>query len=480
MTDTYIQGKHDHVHSPNRFAVIPTSEKLSANERFSGKGIRIAFLDSGFFPHPDIIDRVAAFHDISGEDRSLNSILEPKAHHWHGTQTVVSCAGDGSLSGGFYKGLAHRAELVLVKVSEKGRIGDEQIEKGLEWMIANRERLGIRILNISLGGDLERPTSESKINQLTEKLVEAGVVVTVAAGNAETCTLPPASAPSAITVGGYSDENQFDASRFDLYHSAYGKTSDGNTKPELVAPAMYVAAPILPGTPDYTSAEILSMLSAAPDYSLPLLGQEFWADAGLEPSVLSSDPTVVRQTVENELKRRKIVATHYQHVDGTSFAAPIAASLVAQMLEANTELTPAAVKNILISTAEKIGNGPAIRQGFGIMNARAAVERSAKEDHSLEPSVFTAPQYAAGSVVFTFHDDNAKSVCLVGDMNGWNSKADKFEKMANGLWKLCLAIDADKRYRYKLVIDESRWSEDPSHEMKEDDGFGGFNSILET
>src|SRR4030095_1901395 len=68
MLDT-IDTKHDHGHGQNRFAVIPTSDKLGVNPQYSGRGIRIAFLDSGFYPHPDFARRVIAFHDIAGEDR---------------------------------------------------------------------------------------------------------------------------------------------------------------------------------------------------------------------------------------------------------------------------------------------------------------------------------------------------------------------------------------------------------------------------
>lgn len=34
------------------------------------------------------------------------------------------------------------------------------------------------------------------------------------------------------------------------------------------------------------------------------------------------------------------------------------------------------------------------------------------------------------------------------------------------------------RYRYKLLIDGAWWTEDTSHGLKEEDGFGGFHSIL--
>src|SRR5262245_25229485 len=123
--------KHDHGHEPNRFAVIPTAEKLNADPRFAGRNVRVAFLDSGFYPHPDFADRVVAFHDISGEEKSLSQIITAVDHHWHGTQTVTACAGDGSLSRGVYSGLAFEAELVLLKVSHRGRIGDAEIESGL-------------------------------------------------------------------------------------------------------------------------------------------------------------------------------------------------------------------------------------------------------------------------------------------------------------------------------------------------------------
>ncbi len=282
---------------------------------------------------------------------------------------------------------------MLVKVSRTGKIGDAEIEAGLRWVIANRERHGIRILNISLGGDCDLPTADSTINVLVEDLVSSGVVVTVAAGNsADARSGPPASAPSAITVGGYSDENKFSSAEFDLYHSSHGATADGLIKPELIAPAMFVAAPILPDTPDYEAAELLSMLVSAPDYAFGPLIEENWKAAGLDADVLRMDRESARQIVEFALHRRKVVATHYQHVDGTSFAAPITASVVALMLEANPDLTPAAIKNILVSTASRLTGRPAIRQGFGVINATMAVEMAARETHHLEKEHYHPPR----------------------------------------------------------------------------------------
>jgi serine protease AprX len=471
MKDT---EQHNHTHAQNRFAVIPTAEKLNADRRFAGRGVTIAFLDSGFYPHPDIVDRIVAFHDVTGTEKALLA-TEPKAHHWHGTQTVVSCAGNGSLSDGTYRGLASESDLVLIKVSENGRITDQSIENGLIWVIENRERFGIRVLNMSLGGDAELPTAES----LTQQLIDDGVVVTVAAGNsADLCSIPPASCPHVITVGGYSDENRFEADSFELYHSSFGTTADGLVKPELIAPAMYVAAPILPGTAEYDSAEALAELAAAPDYGLRILLKKLCERAGVGPDVHELADPDARQTIERELSRRKIVATHYQHVDGTSFAAPITASVAAQMIEANPKLTPAAIKNILISTASRLGGHPHIRQGFGIVNAALAVEKAVGETHFTEQEHYFPPRIERSRILFSYHDDDASEVTLCGDFNDWKPSANRCHKNGDGLWHTEITCQPAGKYRYKFLVDGTRWTEDPSHGLKEDDGLGGLNSIL--
>jgi serine protease AprX len=221
------------------------------------------------------------------------------------------------------------------------------------------------------------------------------------------------------------------------------------------------------------------MLEAAPDFSFDVLLAEFWQDAGLTRDVLSLDTESARNAVGTSIRGRKIIAAHYQHVDGTSFAAPITASVIAQMLEANPLLSPAAIKHILITTAERIRSDRAIRQGYGVLNAKRAVELAASEKHTGDNKGFKAPVRIGEMVEFTFHDDHASSVNLVGDFNEWNRGSVPLKRTSNGIWTTSIQINGTQRLRYKLLIDNERWTEDPTHGMKEEDGFGGFHSVLE-
>jgi serine protease AprX len=474
-------SNHNHQHAPNRFGVIPTPVRLNANPEYTGKGVTVAFLDSGFYPHPDLVDRVIAYEDLTRERRDLFSTEPVESWQWHGTQTSVVAAGNGQLSNGVYRGLAHEAELVLVKVSERGRITEEHIAAGIHWVIANRERHNIRVLNISLGGDEDVPFSRSVVDQAAEEAISHGIVVVAAAGNSGAegrHSIPPANSPSVITVGGYTDHNRLNGTELDLYHSNFGMTADGTVKPEIVAPAMWVAAPILPGTRFYERAEALSRMAVAVDYELRDFAWELKHTAEIPEQVAKADATAIRAYVEAALQQEKIVAAHYQHVDGTSFAAPIVTSVVAQMIQANPSLTPGAIKNILVSTADRIVSEPVIRQGYGVVNAWRAVELAKTESHALNVVGCKPPRVENGRLMFVFHDDSAQNVSVAGDFNDWNHDATPLKRNSSGLWLTEIAIPRAGRFEYKFIINGRRWIEDPSNGMKAPNNYGGLNSVL--
>jgi serine protease AprX len=499
MNITAYRNQHEHSHSQNRFAVLPTPLRLAGDAARTGRGVTIAFLDSGFYPHPDLTEpanRIAAFVDLADPGASLNADVEPNSWDWHGTQTAVVATGNGHLADGVYRGLASEARVILVKVSEQGRITERNIARGIRWVIENRERYNIRIISVSLGGDVDAPYQENIVDQAAEEAVRQGLVVIAAAGNSGNAEnhvpVPPANSPSVITVGGYDDNNRISSPSLDLYWSSFGPTADGFIKPEILAPAIWVAAPILPGSSFYDQAEALSQIAYAPDYLLNSmvrltdqpdyllsgLASELWQKAGLPNTFRHEQLDAIRALAESRLRESKVVATHYQHVDGTSFAAPIVASVVAQMIEANPALTPAAVKHILISTADRIPGAPVMRQGYGVLNARRAVEEAAREHHTDEVCYFYPPHIEAGNLVFNYHDDYAVSVALAGDFNGWNPAHTPFTKLTTGAWRAEIKPPAPGRYHYKFIINQIRWIDDPGNAMKVPDNYGGLNSVI--
>jgi serine protease AprX len=374
--------------------ILPTPVRLGASDQFKGRGVTIAFLDSGFYAHPDLTrprDRIRRYLDVNNPRARRTDLDTPDESSWHGMMTSVVACGNGCLSGWLYRGLASEARLVLVKVGSARRIVHDDIRRGLEWVIRNRARYDIRVVNVSCGGDYEASYLTDGLSQAADRATREGILICAAAGNLGNHprhpVIPPGSAPSVLTVGGLDDKNRLAFSGYDMYHSSYGPTVDGLQKPEVIAPGIWVAAPILPGTPTAAQAALLSLLAAAPDAALP---GTIAAHPGVDPALeaaLHLEPALIRQLVDVKLRDNRVISGHYKHVDGTSFAAPIVSSIAGQMIQANPGLTPQQTKLILIRTARRMATVDVDRQGWGVVNPRRAVE----EALALRPRAKAAP-----------------------------------------------------------------------------------------
>lgn len=361
--------------------VLSTPLRLDADDRFTGRGVTIAFLDSGFYPHVDLTspsNRIVGYRNLLEADGELGSLFQPDVASWHGMMTSVVAAGNGSLSNGFYRGIAQHADVVLVKLARTGRITEENIQEGLEWVLANRVRFGIRIVNISAGGDYEQSYLHDPLSLTVERCVAEGITIVCAVGNAGHMpnhpVFPPASAPSCIAVGGLDDNNSMNRAKRGMYRSSYGPTPDGLQKPEVIAPSIWVPAPILPNTPTAKEAALLDMLDRSSDAELHSIIRENAGVDGELDAALDRPVHSIRQIITLKIQRENVITKHYKYVDGTSFSAPIVSSVVAQMLEANPNLTPPQIKRILISTAERLPHYEVDRQGWGVIDPRRAVE----------------------------------------------------------------------------------------------------------
>jgi serine protease AprX len=378
--------RHDPDLGPGQ-TILPTHLRLGASERQLGRRITIAFLDAGFYAHPDLVEpqrRILHYVDITRPGARLRDLERPDESSWHGMMTSVVACGNGRLSGGLYRGLAPEARLVLVKVGSARRVRHDDIRRGLEWVIRNRRRYGIRIVNVSCGGDYVGSYLEDTLSRAAERATREGILVVAAAGNVGHvpghAVLPPASAPSVLTVGGLDDKNRLSFAGYDMYHSSYGPTVDGLQKPEVIAPGIWVAAPILPGTPTAAQAALYARAAGTPDARLREVVR---AQQGVDPDLdaaVGLELPLLRQLLAVKIRGGNVISGAYKHVDGTSFAAPIVASVAAQMLEANSRLKPLEVKRLLIATARRLPHVDVDRQGWGVVDPEAAVHAAERRE----------------------------------------------------------------------------------------------------
>jgi serine protease AprX len=342
------------------FGALPTPLRLHADPRFRGRGVTLALVDAAFFPHADLVrprNRIRAWVDAGrepvrvrrfgpGETPSWPGSDALDAGQWHGLMTSSVAAGNGHRSQGFYRGLAPEADLVLVQVrDDAGQIANAAIARALDWLRWEGPTLGVRVVNLSLGGDPVTPLHPNAVDLAVDALTAKGISVVVAAGNDGARRLvPPGTAPAAVTVGGLDDRNTLSHEERQLWHSNYGDSAEGAAKPEIVAPSLWVVAPVLPGTALEREAEGLFARRARGDAS-----------------------------AEARLRELRMVTPHYQHVEGTSFAAPAAAGVVACMLEASPGLRPARVRELMLASAHPVPGAARERQGAGAVDAGRAV-----------------------------------------------------------------------------------------------------------
>jgi serine protease AprX len=476
-------GPYFPVKSADDFLILPTGLRLDADSRYTGKGVTICFIDSGFYPHPDLTaykNRIKKIVDITNPKRSREYFSQPHPESWHGTMTSVVCAGDGYLSNGLYKGIACEAELVLLKVqNDAGHITTENIVKALEWVLKNHKKYGIRIVNMSLGDDESISYKQSEIDKRAEQLIETGITVVAAVGNDENGTIkPPANSPHVIATGGIDDGNKL-AEENKAYHSSYGETIDGLMKPELVAHAIWIAAPILPGTKEQQESAVLHHLLQTADNDLVSGLKENQEKIQVGETVSgSNDVTFIREAVINRIQSCKYISPHYMHVDGTSFAAPVVSSVIAQMLEINPHLNPSMIRELLFTSAKRINSIAAERQGFGVIRPRKAILRILKREVIMKPHTSPYINSRQKTIEFYVRHDCASQISLAGSFNHWAQDVLLMEPGKNGLWKIKIPMLPAGKYHYKFFVDDRMWLEDVDNPYREPDGFHGFNNIL--
>jgi serine protease AprX len=465
------------------FVILPTALRVDANPKYTGKGVTICFIDSGFYPHPDLVknkNRIKKIVDITRPRTTVKYFSAPHNESWHGTMTSVVCAGDGFLSNGLYKGIASDASLVLLKIMDaNGKITTENIAKALQWVMKNYKEYNIRVINMSLGDECTGSWKNSEVDVLAEKLIEKGITIVAAVGNDDKAAVkPPANSPNVIAVGGWNDNNRLDGEN-QLYHSSFGRTDDALHKPELVANAIWIAAPILPGTKEQEQAKILYDLNQCPDEKLKHKIFTLGDKAGIDVTKTGENTvTFWRQKVKDRIQESKFISPHYMHADGTSFAAPIVASVIAQMLEIQPELTPAQIRRILFSTAKRLPDLPAEQQGYGMIHPGKAIIKTLQNLFAMKQHQSPFINKRKKAIEFYIQNPCASHISLAGTFNHWAHDSLLMEPSANGMWRIEIPMLPKGTYQYKFFVDDKTWMEDIDNPYREPDGLNGFNSIL--
>lgn len=208
----------------------------------TGKGVGVAVLDTGIFPHRDFDTRIIGFADMVNHRASLYDDCG------HGSHICGIIGGSGIVSDGRYQGMAPGCNLIPVKVLDKkgnGYVAD--VMAGIAWILERKDALGIRILNISVGARGKKTMSEnSALVRSVNRAWDAGIVVVVAAGNngpQRMSITTPGISRKVITVGCSDDDREVlvGGSRM-VDYSGRGPTSECICKPDVVAPGSSVVS----------------------------------------------------------------------------------------------------------------------------------------------------------------------------------------------------------------------------------------------
>jgi len=351
----------------------------------SGAGVNIALTDTGVdSEHPGLEGKHVAGYDavcfvhsdpmcVAAGGRQSDGSFDPDDGNQHGTACMGMAAATGVEADGsqseFY-GSAPNASLIDVRIGTDVGAGPfenyvleqefyESAMNGLQWIIDNKDTAwpgvdeslhGIDIISLSWGITSHEDggsDGEDMHSRILNEATEAGVTVSNAAGNdgENNDGLSGMSSSSlSITVGATDDKNTVD--REDDTVAGYSSrgprrdNGDGNPINELIPEVSAPGTNIIQAEGCVTSGGCSNLFSDASDN------------------------------------------TYTGRGSGTSYATPSVTGVIALLIEANPDLDPMTIKEVLKQTAERRGpaSAPTVDPywnrdfGYGMVDARAAVE----------------------------------------------------------------------------------------------------------
>ena len=306
----------------------------SESHGLTGQGIGLAIIDTGIAKtnerigwQPNVIARYNALTNSESD--------ELRDSTGHGTHIISLISGVGTR----VQGIAPKASLVVVKAFDStDNANFLDVIRAVQWVTTNKDRLGIRVLNLSVSASNELPYHIDPLNHALTKAWNSGLVVVVSAGNTgpdESSVTAPGNNPWLISVGA-AGINSADQAIEVAPFSGRGPTASGHIKPNIVAPGVRLKG-LLPNT------------AKRPEH---------------EPTEMSDDGLWV--------------------TSGASQASALVAGMVTLLLEARPDLSNEDVKCLLGNSAKPLFRQTQtplspMAQGKGLINLSAALISTATD-----------------------------------------------------------------------------------------------------
>jgi serine protease AprX len=313
----YLMGSH---HDTKAEDELEQAIKTK-NSYLNGKGITVAFIDSGVYPHPDLVkprNRIVEFKDF------INNYTSPYDDNGHGTACIG--AGFGASLDGKFRTAAYETNIVCAKAFDKFGLGFfSDILAAMQWILDSKEKQNIKIAVLPFG-----TTSFSQDFDLmsiaSEKLWKNNIFVCGCTGN-----LGPYD--SSITSPGVSPFS---------YTSAACSTS------ELPPRAAFFSGK----GPVYSKCD-------KPDVIMP----------GVAIETLNAETSYIPKAA-GKLSKPTVLYTQF---NGTSISASFTAAAAALVYQKLGNLKPDDVKSVLKACTVSINEVRNV-QGMGIINIKKLEE----------------------------------------------------------------------------------------------------------
>ncbi len=401
----HLQNKGRIPDSPIRIKSGADAKVVDAWKRLGNTGsskIKVAVIDNGFDTgHPDLKNKIINPFNLKTESAWL-----PQSSSDTGHGTSCASVAIAASNGTGIIGAAPNAKFIPVHGTS---FEDSKTEKMFDYCV----KKGADIISCSWGTvENNHKLSYRKKRAIADAAKKGrngkGTIIVYAAGNEGVNYLNHYAAhPDVIAVGASTSQDK---------HAYYS-----NTGLELSV--------VAPSSGDYYDDEWPVMVARA------------WWDKGN-----ASQSGNYKFWADGKSRGEK-----YHHFGGTSSAAPLVAGICALMLSANPALTAKEVKQILQSTADKIGksweysNGYSKKYGYGRVNADRAVAEALRRKDSVAAPVQVKSTVSKGKGLFRFSVEKQTP-------SGWGVQTAAYKEYGNVL----VAVEKfQKQYGVPILVNIS-------------------------